>query len=168
MVDAADVLSPTQVSAAMAADKEQEVAAYPEDPVLSSDDENRDEDEDEDHEEFKGWDEGGKSDCGYRDSFHDTLMAIGASIHKVVGEPSERIKKAMKGVGNWFQEASYAARDLKRGEMSVGEVVETVVSGAKEEEDENEDQISQHEEEAEKLETVAEESSKAGSSKGED
>jgi hypothetical protein len=95
-------------------------------------------------------------------------MAIGASIHKVVGEPSERIKKAMKGVGNWFQEASYAARDLKRGEMSVGEVVETVVSGAKEEEDENEDQISQHEEEAEKLETVAEESSKAGSSKGED
>ncbi len=131
----------------MAAEKTQEVG-YAEDVQLS--DEDRDEQEEDDNEEFKGWDEGGKSDCGYRDSFHDTLMAIGASIHKVVGEPTEKVKKAMKGVGNWFQEASYAARDFKRGEMNIAEEIK----GSNEEEEEEE------EEGEEKLETVAEENSK--------
>ena len=116
-------------------------------------DEERDEQEEEDNVEFKGWDEGGKSDCGYRDSFHDTLMSIGASIHKVVGEPTEKVRKAMKGVGNWFQEASYAARDFKRGEMNIGEELK----GDDEEEEEEEEP---EEGDDEKLETVAEESSK--------
>lgn len=117
-------------------------------------DEERDEQEEEDNVEFKGWDEGGKSDCGYRDSFHDTLMSIGASIHKVVGEPTEKVMKAMKGVGNWFQEASYAARDFKRGEMNIGEEL-------KGDEDEEEEDEEPEEGNDEKLETVAEESSKA-------
>mmetsp|Transcript_25378 Transcript_25378/g.39848 ORF Transcript_25378/g.39848 Transcript_25378/m.39848 type:complete len:146 (-) Transcript_25378:307-744(-) len=117
-------------------------------------DEDRDEQEEDDNEEFKAWDEGGKSDCGYRDSLHDTLMAIGASIHKVVGEPSEKVRKAMKGVGNWFQEASYAARDLKRGEMNIAEEIK----GSNEEEEEEENERGYEE----KLETVAEENSKTG------
>jgi hypothetical protein len=142
----------TQVAADTAAEKAQEVG-YAEDVHLSDDD--RDEQEEDDNEEFKGWDEGGKSDCGYRDSFHDTLMSIGASIHKVVGEPSERIKKAMKGVGNWFQEASYAARDFKRGEMNIREEL----NGSNEEEEEVEEEPGEEGYE-EKLETVAEESSK--------
>ncbi len=142
----------TQVAADTAAEKAQEVG-YAEDVQLSDDD--RDEQEEDDNEEFKGWDEGGKSDCGYRDSFHDTLMSIGASIHKVVGEPSERIKKAMKGVGNWFQEASYAARDFKRGEMNIREEL----NGSNEEEEEVEEEPGEEGYE-EKLETVAEESSK--------
>mmetsp|Transcript_17688 Transcript_17688/g.28955 ORF Transcript_17688/g.28955 Transcript_17688/m.28955 type:complete len:160 (-) Transcript_17688:437-916(-) len=140
------------------AEKAAEDAAIDKDVHLTDDE--RDDDED-DHdneeimndEEFKRWDEGGKSDCGYRDSFHDTLMSIGASIHKVVGEPSEKIKSAMKGVGNWFQEASYAARDFKRGEMNIAEEIK----GSNEEEEEEEEE---HEEGEEKLSTVAEESSK--------
>lgn len=136
-----------------------EEAASPaiEEDVHIHDDE-RDDEEDEDHdneeinEEIKGWDEGGKSDCGYRDSFHDTLMSIGASIHKVVGEPSQKIKSAMKGVGNWFQEASYAARDFKRGEMNIAEEIK----GSNEDEEEEEE----HEEGDGKLSTVAEETGK--------
>lgn len=115
------------------------------------DDEEDDHDHEEDNEEIKRWDEGGKSDCGYRDSFHETLMSIGASIHKVVGDPSEKVKGMMKGVGNWFQEASYAARDWKRGEMNIAEEMK-----ARDEEDEED------EEDEDKLETVAEESSKVG------
>ncbi len=138
----------------MAAEKTQEVG-YAEDVQLS--DEDRDEQEEDDNEEFRKWDEGGKSDCGYRDTFHDTLMAIGASIHKVVGEPSEKVRKAMKGVGNWFQEASYAARDFKRGEMNIAEEIK---GSNEEEEDEEEDEGEERYEE--KLETVAEENSKTG------
>lgn len=141
----------TEVATAVAAAEKTHEGEFAEDVHLSDDE--RDEHEDDvDDEQFKGWDEGGKSDCGYRDSFHDTLMSIGASIHKVVGEPSEKIKKAMLGVGNWFQEASYAARDFKRGEMNIAEELK----GSNEEEEDEE-----HDEEEEKLETVAEESSKA-------
>lgn len=146
-------MASTQVAAGGTAAEKALEGGYAEDANLSDDE--RDEQEEDDHEEFKGWDEGGKSDCGYRDSFHDTLMAIGASIHKVVGEPNERIKKAMKNVGNWFQEASYAARDLKRGEMNIGEELK----GDHEEEEEEEEEPEEGYEE--KLETVAEESSRA-------
>lgn len=146
-------MASTAVATDTAAEKTQEVG-YAEEANLVEED--RDEQEEDDNEEeFKGWDEGGKSDCGYRDSFHDTLMAIGASIHKVVGEPSEKVRKAMKGVGNWFQEASYAARDLKRGEMNIAEEMK----GSGEEEEEEEESEAGGEE---KLETVAEENGKTG------
>lgn len=85
----------------------------------------------------KEWDEGGKSHCGYSDQVHDTLMLIGQSIHKVVGEPNETVQSAMKGIGSWFQEASYAARDLQRGKMNVGEetaaAIKSMVSGDEDE-----------------------------------
>ena len=84
-------------------------------------DEEGDDDEEEEEEHVKEWDEGGKSHCGYGDSVHETLMSIGQTIHKVVGEPNETVHNAMDTVGNWFQEASYAVRDLQRGKMNVGE-----------------------------------------------
>ena len=65
------------------------------------------------------WDEGGRSDCGYSDGVHDTLMSIGEKVYSVLGEPSELLRKRMKGIGSFFQEASYAVRDLKRGNLSV-------------------------------------------------
>ena len=84
-------------------------------------------------EEVSRWDEGGRSDCGYGDGVHDTLMSMGSAIHKVVGEPSESVVQAMNQIGNWFQEASYAARDLKQGNMNVREetmqAVKSVVTG---------------------------------------
>ena len=91
-----------------------------EDDHMDEDDENEN-DDDEHENEVKEWDEGGKSHCGYGDSVHDTLMSIGASIHKVVGEPNEGVQGTINSIGNWFQEASYAARDLQRGKMDVAE-----------------------------------------------
>ena len=61
------------------------------------------------------WDEGGKSHCGYGEAVHSTLMSVGETVHKMVGDPSPKIEKELKAVGNWFQEASYAARDLLGG-----------------------------------------------------
>mmetsp|Transcript_10459 Transcript_10459/g.15897 ORF Transcript_10459/g.15897 Transcript_10459/m.15897 type:complete len:184 (-) Transcript_10459:182-733(-) len=117
------------------------------------DEEHCDDDDDIDEDEEpapKEWDEGGKSHCGYGDSVHETLMSIGESIHKVVGEPNEGVQTAMKGIGNWFQEASYAARDLRRGKMDIlaedtQEAMKSVVSGdedeAEGEKDEDEDKL---------------------------
>lgn len=65
------------------------------------------------------WDEGGKSDCGYSDSVHETLMSIGETIYSVLGEPSEEMRKRMKGIGSYFMEMSYAVRDLQRGDWNV-------------------------------------------------
>ena len=91
------------------------------------------EDDDEDVQEVKEWDEGGKSHCGYGDAVHETIMTIGKSIHGVVGDPSESVHDAMVSVGNWFQEASYAVRDLKQGKMNVREetsdAIKRVVTG---------------------------------------
>ena len=61
------------------------------------------------------WDEGGKSHCGYSEVVHSTLMSVGETVHNMVGDPSPRVEKELKAVGNWFQEASYAARDLLGG-----------------------------------------------------
>src|SRR5210317_1873321 len=63
------------------------------------------------------WDEGGASDCGYSDSVHETLMSIGGFMHGIFGEPTEGLQRKMKGIGSYFQEAAYAARDLKRGDL---------------------------------------------------
>lgn len=60
------------------------------------------------------WDEGGRSDCGYSDAIHDTLMSVGKMVHSFFGEPSDEIQVHMRSVGSYFQEASYIARDLSR------------------------------------------------------
>ena len=73
------------------------------------------EDEVEDAIDKDRWDEGGRSDCGYTDIVHDTLMSLGAWVHGIVGEPTDEMKEPMKGVGSFFQEASYAVRDYSRG-----------------------------------------------------
>ena len=87
---------------------------------VSMDDDNLQTDDDDisvdvDHEELKAWDEGGASDCGYSQGVHDTLMSIGGGVHNVVGDPTSQTKSAMGQVGNWFQEMSYAVRDIFRG-----------------------------------------------------
>ncbi|KAL7496930.1 hypothetical protein ACHAWT_005839 [Skeletonema menzelii] len=67
------------------------------------------------------WDEGGRSDCGYSDIVHDTLMSVGQWMHGIVGEPNEEMEFRMKGIGSYFQEASYAVRDFRRGTLDKGE-----------------------------------------------
>jgi len=62
------------------------------------------------------WDEGGPSHCGYHETVHDTMMAVGRSVHSVVGDPSPQVEEnVIQSVGTWFQEASYAVRDFLRG-----------------------------------------------------
>mmetsp|Transcript_3252 Transcript_3252/g.4933 ORF Transcript_3252/g.4933 Transcript_3252/m.4933 type:complete len:160 (-) Transcript_3252:153-632(-) len=90
-----------------------------------------------DDNELKEWDEGGPSHCGYSQTVHDTLMSVGKTVHAVVGEPGMTVKTSMRGIGNWFQEASYAVRDCSRGEETglaedAGNVVSSLVgAGAK-------------------------------------
>ncbi|KAL7468741.1 hypothetical protein ACHAXS_008973 [Conticribra weissflogii] len=86
---------------------------YPNNDDIVHDD--GDEDLEEDYPSKDRWDEGGRSDCGYSDGVHETLMSIGEKVFKIVGEPSETLQKRMKGIGSFFQEASYAVRDIKRG-----------------------------------------------------
>ena len=74
--------------------------------------------EEEHEEEVKEWDEGGKSHCGYSDGVHDTLMSIGKAMHSLFGEPSEGVQEQMKGIGGYFQEASYTVRDFSRGKLN--------------------------------------------------
>ena len=65
------------------------------------------------------WDEGGPSQCGYSEPIHGVLMSAGAAIHRVVGDPGEGVKVGMRRIGNFFQEASYAVRDVVRGDAGV-------------------------------------------------
>lgn len=74
------------------------------------------------------WDEGGKSHCGYSDSVHDTLMAVGGSVHGVVGDPGPSVERKMNTVANWFQEMSYAVRDFWRGEGKMSEDLQDVMN----------------------------------------
>ena len=102
-----------------------------------------DPDEEEEEQEegpAKEWDEGGKSHCGYNEFIHDALMKIGESIHKAVGDPNDTVHSAMKGIGNWFQEASYAARDVRQGKMDVAqETVQAIKSMVTGDEDDKRD-----------------------------
>lgn len=86
-------------------------------PASSFDEEEQEEDEKEDWTSgvVKPWDEGGASDCGYAELVHSTLMQFGGSIHSCVGDPSNETRQFQTTIGNWFQELSYAARDLLRG-----------------------------------------------------
>lgn len=93
------------------------------------------------------WDEGGPSHCGYPNVVHDALMSIGESMHLLFGEPSEATWERMTDVGNYFQEISYAARDFRRGKLSMTEAFgsaddASVATG-------DEDEASTHDEEAE-------------------
>jgi len=63
------------------------------------------------------WDEGGISDCGYSESIHATLMTLGGCMYGIFGDPSEGLSHRMKGIGSYFQEASYAVRDFRRGTL---------------------------------------------------
>jgi len=124
-----------------AEDNDDHIMSDGEDHIMSDDEEHDPEEEDEEQEEeveVKEWDEGGKSHCGYGEGVHETLMSIGQSIHKVVGEPNEKVQNAMDTVGNWFQEASYAARDLRRGKMDVKGELKSVVTGDGEENNDEE------------------------------
>lgn len=80
------------------------------------------------------WDEGGPSHCGYHESVHATLMAVGASVHSVVGSPPEPVEGKLNLVANWFQEASYAIRDFVRGKSNmsedVNEIMNTIMSNS--------------------------------------
>jgi hypothetical protein len=68
----------------------------------------------------KPWDEGGQSDCGYSDAVHDTLMSVGQSVHDVTGDSHQEVLGVQHLIGNWFQELSYAVRDIVRGENKTG------------------------------------------------
>ena len=97
--------------------------------------------DDEEEEEFappRRWDEGGRSDCGYSDSVHDTLMSIGGFLHGIFGEPSPTTEQKMMGIGSCFQDASYTVRDFQRGETNVKEELRGTTED--EEEDEEEEQ----------------------------
>ncbi|GKY99539.1 hypothetical protein MPSEU_000908000 [Mayamaea pseudoterrestris] len=83
-------------------------------PSYTDDDE--EETDAEDKESVKRWDEGGDSDCGYSTNIHETLMSVGAKVHEFVGAPSMKVHKLQDAIGNWFQELSYATRDILRGE----------------------------------------------------
>jgi hypothetical protein len=74
------------------------------------------------------WDEGGPSHCGYHETVHDTLMAVGKSVHSVVGSPPEPVDTKMNVVANWFQEASYAVRDFLRGKSNMSEDVNEIMN----------------------------------------
>lgn len=98
------------------------------------------------------WDEGGPSQCGYSEPFHGVLMSAGAAIHRVVGDPGEGVKVGMRRIGNFFQEASYAVRDVVRGDAGVKDDArnawkEMVGRSAPEGEDEGEDGAGPAEEE---------------------
>jgi hypothetical protein len=91
-----------------------------EDEANENEEDEANENEEVEEEQVQEWDEGGSSHCGYSEGVHETLMAVGQSVHSVVGEPAEVVEQGMiKSVGNWFQEASYAVRDFVRGNKEV-------------------------------------------------
>lgn len=85
------------------------------------------------------WDEGGRSDCGYSDSVHDTLMSIGGFLHGIFGEPSPETEQKMMGIGSCFQDASYTVRDFQRGEANVKEELRGTTEDEEEDEEEEHD-----------------------------
>merc|ERR1719491_722461 len=46
-------------------------------------------------------------------------MSVGGSVSAVFGDPGAALRTRMVEVGNYFQEISYAARDLKCGQLSL-------------------------------------------------
>jgi hypothetical protein len=70
--------------------------------------------------QIRAWDEGGSSDCGYSESLHNMFMCVGGGVHSLVGAPSDSVHSMQKSIGNWFQELSYATRDILRGDGAEG------------------------------------------------
>jgi hypothetical protein len=70
--------------------------------------------------QIRAWDEGGSSDCGYSESLHNMFMCVGGGVHSLVGAPSDGVHSMQKSIGNWFQELSYATRDILRGDGAEG------------------------------------------------
>jgi len=134
-----DIETPTQVASPVSSSG---LPPKPKD-ILSDDVDDDDDDEEEETEEVKAWDEGGPSDCGYGETVHQTLMNVGAKVHGVVGDPGEKISSVQKSIGNWFQELSYATRDIVRGEKDLkqdaADAVKTLMGGGKEDEAEEKD-----------------------------
>jgi len=121
-----------------------------------SDEEHDDEEDDDLYSAEAEWDEGGPSHCGYGETLHNTLMSVGRSVHKLVGDPSPTIGKEMRAVGNWFQEASYATRDFMSGKHAdvhndAVEAINDLVSGGtmKDEKKEGEEDKKEEEKKAE-------------------
>lgn len=114
-----------------------------EEPVTSFDEDEDEDEEEEAQQPVKSWDEGGPSDCGYSQSVHSTLMDVGGTVHSVFGPPSESVKNGIQHIGNWFQEASYAVRDIFRGENhkemheDANDALSTIMSGGAEKEEDN-------------------------------
>eukprot|EP00543_Licmophora_paradoxa_P008242 CAMPEP_0202458410 /NCGR_PEP_ID=MMETSP1360-20130828/24888_1 /ASSEMBLY_ACC=CAM_ASM_000848 /TAXON_ID=515479 /ORGANISM="Licmophora paradoxa, Strain CCMP2313" /LENGTH=168 /DNA_ID=CAMNT_0049078939 /DNA_START=35 /DNA_END=541 /DNA_ORIENTATION=- len=94
------------------------------------------------------WDEGGPSQCGYSETVHSTLMTVGEAIHGVIGDPSPHVEENLKQVGVWFQEASYATRDILRGnKLMVDEdelKVSSTMGNGKEDDKKTEEQKSEN------------------------
>lgn len=44
-------------------------------------------------------------------------------MHSFFGEPSQTLQTSMKDIGNYFQEVSYAARDMQRGKLSMNDAL---------------------------------------------
>mmetsp|Transcript_19426 Transcript_19426/g.29196 ORF Transcript_19426/g.29196 Transcript_19426/m.29196 type:complete len:146 (+) Transcript_19426:63-500(+) len=61
----------------------------------------------------------GKSDCGFTDTIHDTLMAAGAAVHSLIGEPPSVVQGAMKETGDFVKDTAVALNDLKNADRSI-------------------------------------------------
>mmetsp|Transcript_43537 Transcript_43537/g.63891 ORF Transcript_43537/g.63891 Transcript_43537/m.63891 type:complete len:163 (+) Transcript_43537:111-599(+) len=56
-----------------------------------------------------------RSDCGFSDTVHDSLMSIGKSMHGCIGEPSDSVERSMLNFGNVVQEVSISWQDFMNG-----------------------------------------------------
>mmetsp|Transcript_30613 Transcript_30613/g.34911 ORF Transcript_30613/g.34911 Transcript_30613/m.34911 type:complete len:146 (+) Transcript_30613:54-491(+) len=61
----------------------------------------------------------GKSDCGFSDTVHDTLMAAGKAIHNLVGEPHSIVESAMKETGDFVKDTAVALHDFSIADGSI-------------------------------------------------
>jgi hypothetical protein len=61
----------------------------------------------------------GKSDCGFADAIHETLMAAGQAVHRLVGDPHPVVAGAMKETGDFVKDTAIAVRDLGNADRSV-------------------------------------------------
>lgn len=70
----------------------------------------------------------GPSDCGYSDAVHNSFMAVGKSIHAIVGDPPQAVENPMTQAGDWFQEASVVVRDFVTGKADIKEEASDMMS----------------------------------------
>lgn len=63
--------------------------------------------------------QGAKSDCGFADSIHETLMAAGQAVHSVFGEPHVLVEGAMKETGDFVKDTAVALHDFSNADGSI-------------------------------------------------